>query len=211
MSYPRSYQGKAVLVVLNMSAVPRNATFKLSGQGFSAFYLPTMFTKSQDIAALLPCVRLLLGLRFRRRLRLRPRFSFLCRTRRWLARFCGSGRGSIRLRLVGLSRTRRGMVCPRSISSRPIRSWLSPRATRVCRLFRFRRRLSVTGRGRTTWPGWIRRSGFLWLRFRSIRRRRSRIARFGRIIRSWLIGTGSIRTGFSWSWLVRRTWLYRVN
>jgi alpha-glucosidase len=34
MSYLRSYQGKAVLVVLNMSAFPQKATFNLSRQGF---------------------------------------------------------------------------------------------------------------------------------------------------------------------------------
>jgi hypothetical protein len=157
------------------------------------------------MVALLPCLRLLLGSRFRRRLRLGRRFPFLCRTRRWLARFGRSRRGSILLRFVGLSRTSgRGTVRLRSISSRPIRSWLSARATGVgWRLFRFRRRLSFTGRGRTTWPGRIRCSGLLGLRLRSIRRRRSRITRFGWIIRSWLIGTGSIRTRFTWSWPIR--------
>ena len=39
MSYLRSYKGKAVLVVLNMSDAPRKARFNLSAQGFSSFKL----------------------------------------------------------------------------------------------------------------------------------------------------------------------------
>ena len=39
LSYLRSYKGKAVLVVLNMSGTSRKATFNLGAQGFSAFTL----------------------------------------------------------------------------------------------------------------------------------------------------------------------------
>jgi alpha-glucosidase len=39
MSYLRSYKGKAVLVVLNMSDTPRKAMFNLGAQGLSAFTL----------------------------------------------------------------------------------------------------------------------------------------------------------------------------
>src|SRR5271157_1456228 len=35
MSYLRSYKGKAVLVALNMSAIPQKTSFNLTGQGFS--------------------------------------------------------------------------------------------------------------------------------------------------------------------------------
>ena len=39
MSYLRSYQGKAVLVALNMSDAPRKASFNLTKQGFASFNL----------------------------------------------------------------------------------------------------------------------------------------------------------------------------
>jgi len=39
MSYLRSYEGKAVLVALNMSDAPRKASFNLGDQGFAAFTL----------------------------------------------------------------------------------------------------------------------------------------------------------------------------
>jgi alpha-glucosidase len=50
MSYLRRYQGKAVLVALNMSAVPQNATFELGDQGFFAFTLKPLIASAQSFA-----------------------------------------------------------------------------------------------------------------------------------------------------------------
>jgi alpha-glucosidase len=44
MSYLRRYQGRAVLVVLNMSAEPQNASFDLSAQGFASKQAMTLVT-----------------------------------------------------------------------------------------------------------------------------------------------------------------------
>jgi len=50
MSYLRSYKGKAVLVALNMSAVPQKATFDLSQQGFGAAALKTLIASPEASA-----------------------------------------------------------------------------------------------------------------------------------------------------------------
>ena len=50
MSYLRAYQGKAVLVALNMSASPQKATFDLAAEGFASAGLKTLVTTPQSSA-----------------------------------------------------------------------------------------------------------------------------------------------------------------
>ena len=50
MSYLRSYKGKAVLVALNMSAVPQKASFNLSSQGFPLFDLKPLIASAEASA-----------------------------------------------------------------------------------------------------------------------------------------------------------------
>jgi len=50
MSYLRSYKGKAVLVALNMSALPQKAAFDLSGQGFASATLKPLVATPQSSA-----------------------------------------------------------------------------------------------------------------------------------------------------------------
>jgi alpha-glucosidase len=50
MSYLRNYKGKAVLVVLNMSASPHRATFHLAEKGFAAARLKTLVATPQSSA-----------------------------------------------------------------------------------------------------------------------------------------------------------------
>jgi glycosidase len=50
MSYLRSYKGKAVLVVLNMSASPQKATFNLAEKGFAAASLTALVATPQSSA-----------------------------------------------------------------------------------------------------------------------------------------------------------------
>ncbi len=50
MSYLRAYQGKAVLVALNMSASPQKATFELAGEGFGSAGLKTLVATPQSSA-----------------------------------------------------------------------------------------------------------------------------------------------------------------
>jgi glycosidase len=47
MSYLRSYKGKAVLVVLNMSATPQKTTFHLSQQGLGQAPLKTLIASPE--------------------------------------------------------------------------------------------------------------------------------------------------------------------
>jgi alpha-glucosidase len=46
LSYLRSYKGRAVLVVLNMSDQPQNAAFNLTDQGFASAYLKNLLDSS---------------------------------------------------------------------------------------------------------------------------------------------------------------------
>ena len=50
MSYLRSYKGKAVLVALNMSAVPQKAAFDLSPQGFGGAAVKTLIASPEASA-----------------------------------------------------------------------------------------------------------------------------------------------------------------
>ena len=50
MSYMRSYQGKAVLVALNMSAKPQKTVFDLSKQGFGGSSLKTLISSDASLA-----------------------------------------------------------------------------------------------------------------------------------------------------------------
>ncbi len=50
MSYLRSYKGKAVLVVLNMSAIPQKAAFNLSQQGFARATLKPLIASPEASA-----------------------------------------------------------------------------------------------------------------------------------------------------------------
>ncbi len=50
MSYLRSYKGKAVLVALNMSAIPQKATFNLSQQGFARATLKPLIASPEASA-----------------------------------------------------------------------------------------------------------------------------------------------------------------
>ena len=50
MSYLRSCKGKAVLVVLNMSASPQKATFNLSQQGFGQAPVKTLIASPEASA-----------------------------------------------------------------------------------------------------------------------------------------------------------------
>jgi glycosidase len=49
MSYLRSYKGKAVLVVLNMSAAPRKPAFDLSKQGFDGAGLKALIASGASV------------------------------------------------------------------------------------------------------------------------------------------------------------------
>ncbi len=50
MSYLRSYKGKAVLVVLNMSSSPKKASFNLADKGFAAASLKSVVATPKSLA-----------------------------------------------------------------------------------------------------------------------------------------------------------------